>query len=66
MTVAGGERTIMAKSPTKISGLVIYKAIRGPVARSSGCGAFRNRKKDKKLARREARRECNREAHFHG
>ena len=56
----------MAKSLNRISGIEIYKAIRGPVARSSGCGAFRSRKKDKKLARREARRECNREAHFHG
>jgi hypothetical protein len=46
------------KTPSKISGLDIHKASRGPVARSSGCGAFKNRKSDKKLRRREDRRSC--------
>ena len=46
------------KTPSKISGLDIYKSVRGPVAKTTGCGAFRNRKKDKRLRRREDRRAC--------
>ena len=48
----------MAQTPNIIKGLDIYKAIRGPVPRTSGCGAFRNRRKDKKLSRREGKIAC--------
>ena len=44
------------KTPSVIKGLDIHKASRGPVAKSSGCGVWRNRKSDKKLRRREDRR----------
>ena len=46
------------KTPSKISGLDIHKASRGPVARSSGCGAYRNRKSDKKLRRENGKKQC--------
>ena len=42
-----------------ITALELAKAPRGHSPRSSGCGFYKNRRKDKKLNRREGKSACN-------